>query len=420
MSSDATLADFRVDLDTAIASVGRELSDAFGSLLTDIIGHQRRPQQLGRTLGLKKDLAGRILFATSKKDPLAVAHFMPGPEALRRLVAAAEKKGAQPEVVSRASQAVTDFERLIHRFAGDRAALDGIISAWLPEAREKVEVLSKQAAYKGMVGIKGAAADINLSTAILHACPDGKHHDGVWISGALGLRRQRPGAVVKFATRRVHPPTEKSPRTLDGNPVDNPGENPLDAFCSSPAGQLEVRREGDVVHYVLGGHGAGLGSAVDVLVATASPCCISRYQGPGRRRKRGPFAEIATPVAELIFDVLLHDEVYPDSVPTIVMYDTVFDGSADTNDPSRDIDRLNLAAAAVPLGRGPSVLRISEFSNYVDMIRYVLGKMRWDPEGFRAYRCRVPYPVYGSQIHMLFDAPSAPSETTPAAGPSGK
>ncbi len=64
---------------------------------------------------------------------------------------------------------------------------------------------------------------------------------------------------------------------------------------------------------------------------------------------------------------------------------------------------------AQSLGKGPFALRISEFPNYVEMMRYVFEKMRWEPEKFRAYRCQIAYPVYGSQIHMLFDAPEPPA-----------
>jgi hypothetical protein len=36
------------------------------------------------------------------------------------------------------------------------------------------------------------------------------------------------------------------------------------------------------------------------------------------------------------------------------------------------------------------------------MVRHVCDQLGWDSTLFRGYRCRVDYPVYGTQVNMVF------------------
>ena len=111
----------------------------------------------------------------------------------------------------------------------------------------------------------------------------------------------------------------------------------------------------------------------------------------------------------MIFDLLVHEDVWPRCDPELRIYDTVVNGVADVNDPTRDIDRLDLAESVQPLGQGTSRFRATEVPNYLDLLNYVCRKVGWDGERFRAYRCRIHYPFYGSQTCMVFDPPPAPT-----------
>ena len=86
----------------------------------------------------------------------------------------------------------------------------------------------------------------------------------------------------------------------------------------------------------------------------------------------------------------------------------MLDGIADVNDPTRDIDRLELSESVQLLGRGLARCRTAEIPRYVEMLRRVCEALRWDGERFRAYRCRIEYPIYGSQVVMAFEAPQEP------------
>jgi hypothetical protein len=365
---------------------------------------------LARALGLDKVLTSRLLKAARHKDPVAVAYHVPGPEPLRRFFRAARRKGVEAGLTRAAERAVDRFESLVRREIGDRSSLDAMISAWLPEAREEFETRRKQSAYKALSQLKGSSVDTTLASVLLHPSKDGEHIDIVWIVGLLGLRRLRPRATVKVSTRRMSDvPAERRPVTLGGEPVEGLEGLRLDEFCDAPPASLEVRKVGEqTVHYVLAGQDFGPRSAVDVLLAEVNLGEIPRYVPVEKQRKGYVFAEVSTPTRTLLFDVLVHEDVYPDSDPSLYIYDTALEGVADINDRSRDIDRVDMAESIQSLGRGPSPFRAPDIPNYSELIRHVLGRMGWDGEAFRGYRCRIDYPLYGSQVAMAFDPPSGP------------
>ena len=93
-------------LDARIMGVGRDLAQAFGGVLEAIPGSPHRPQWLARTLGVNTVLTSRILKMARQEDPLAVAYLVPGPEPLRRVLRAAERKRVDAGLIGRARAAV--------------------------------------------------------------------------------------------------------------------------------------------------------------------------------------------------------------------------------------------------------------------------------------------------------------------------
>lgn len=393
-------------IEAEVDQVGKSLAEAFRATLVEIPGSPLRPQELARRLGIKKDLSHRVVRACGSLDPISVVHLMPGPAPLRQFLAAASEQ-VQPAVLDRAEAAVREFEQLIQERAGDRTSLDAIISEWLPEVREKFEVYNKQAVYRGMAQLKGVSADVSVNTAILHPSADGRAVDGVWIVGFLGLRRIRPGATVHFSSRRFGLGDEAL--TLERQRVEGLHGLLLEQFCTSPLPRLRAEQHGRVVHYSLVDESVGPGSAVNLLIAELTPRCMRRFsQGDGR--PYGPSAEASTPSKTLLLDVLLHEDVYPGVDPEVIVVDTAVNGVAQLADESRTIDRLDLVQDARPLGVGLTSLRVPEIPDYVGIVRHVMGRLGWAAERFRGFRCKVPYPVYGSQTFLAFQPPDPPED----------
>lgn len=394
-------------IETRILEVGASLSTAINDVLIHLPGGEPATGELARMLGVDKVLASRLLKAARQKDPIAVIQLMPGPEPLRRVIRAASRRGVPASVVDPMQTAVDQFEHLIRQEAGDRSALEAMLSAWLPETRREFELRRKQAAFRAMSQLKGASARVNLATVLLHPAADGRTLDVVWVFGLLGLQRLRPGVSVKFASRRLSKePAPRRPRTLDGDSVDGLDGLRLDAYCSQPPVDIAVHRVNDVVHYSLAGEGFGPRSASDLVFAEVNVAEMARTVPAGSQRKRYVFAEVSTPVERLIFDALVFDGSFPTPDPSLHIYDTVLEGIADVNDPSRDVDRLDTVESVQPMGRGVGRLRTAEVPNYVDMLRHVCGKLGWNPDPFHTYRCRIEYPIYGSQVVLAFTAPS--------------
>jgi hypothetical protein len=402
-----------LELQDRISRVGRNLANAIRGVVDSVPGGPHRPQELARTLGINKDLSSRALSACRKQDPFAAAHLMPGPEPLRRLLRAAARRGVDPSVIKDAEEAVRQFDLLIRTDAGDRAGLDAIIGAWLPDARQRFELTAKQAMFKGAASLKGLFTETALVTFMAYPSSGAEDEwcDTALLAGLLGLRRLRPGATVQYSS--VLHEREHTRATLNGERVGVDREPLLREFCQPASVEIRTRMEGDRVHYTVADNGVGPRSAVDLWLAEFYARNHPRWRRPSAGPRRFFYATVEQPARTLIFDMLVHEEVWPGCEPELVIYDTTVNGVADVNDPTRNVDRLDLAESIQPLGRSLSGYRASEVPNYLDLLRHVCKKMNWDDSRFRAYRCRIHYPFYGSQVCMVFDPPPAPGALEP-------
>jgi hypothetical protein len=393
-------------LEVRIVRSGDDLLRSLTALMDTIPGKPQCPQALADTLGIDKVLASRMLKAVRAADPIAALHRMPGPEPLRRVVNAAGNLGAPAELIASASAAVADFEQLIRQEFGDRGSLDAIVSGWIPQARREFEIRRKQSAFRAMSQLRCVEADALMATVFLHPSSDGENLDVVWLIGLKGVRRLRPGAVVKLASRKIDPSNPaRKPCTLEGRHVEDYAGLLLSEFCSSPTPALNIHRTDTVVHYSLAGDAFGPGSAVDLSYAEVNRAEINRYARPGPTRRAYVFAEASVPASVLQFDAIVHEDVYPGDPPGVRFYDTSFEGIASVNDRSRDIDRLDVHETVENMGTGLARFRSADIPRYSEMLARVCRELRWDERRLRGYRCRVEFPVYGSQVTMDFAIP---------------
>lgn len=394
-------------LEARIGSAGSDLLSALGAAVEAIPDQPAGPQALAKRIGVDKVLASRFLAAMRAPDPISVIHRIPGPEPLRRVLRAIGRQGVDPAIVRDAGRAIDRFESLIRDELGDRSALDAVVSAWVPAARKEFELRRKQAAFRAMSQLRGAEARTIIAAVFLHPNPDGSTIDVVWVNGVIGLHRLRPGAHVKFATRRLSSPTdtERRPETFEGPAVDGVAGVQISEFCSKPMPRLRAHRIGEVVHYTLAEEGFGPRSAVDIVFGEVNRAEIKRSVPRGSGRKRYVFAEVNLPCKSMLFDAFIHaDLIRPDAAPALRLYDTSFEGVANANDPARDADLLDLTESIEPLGTGIDRCRSAEAPRYTEMLSRACERMGWTPGDFRGFRCAIEYPVYGSQAMMVMEA----------------
>ncbi len=390
-------------LEARISVVGRDLASSLGRVLGQIPGSPSGQQALARSLGVDKVLTSRLLKATRSRDPMAVAHHVPGPEPLRRVLRAAAKSGVDHELIKEATDAVGRFEQLIRNDAGDRSSLDAIISAWLPEARRDFELRRKQSAFRAMSHLRGAMVNLSISAVLLRPSDDGERVDVVWVIGLLGLQRLRPSVKAKFTTRRIEGGSEpRHPETLDGRPFESLDEARLDEFCDNPPAELELVRTGNAIHYMLAGEAIGPKSSTDFVMAEVNRNELDRVAS-GTERRTHVFAEVETPAKLLVLDVLVHRDLFKGVSPELIIYDTSGEGVASPNDPTRDLDKYDTVESIQLISEsGVNSLRLAGFPRYVELLRHVFESTGWDDKAFRTYRTRVEYPIYGSQVTVAF------------------
>jgi hypothetical protein len=392
-------------LEQKLNQAGSELYRTLKKLLDGIPEGSQGPQRLGTALDLDKVLAHRILKTVKDVNPLAVLQHAPGPDPMRRFVRAAKKNGASLADTKEALLAIDQFHGILREDIGDRSQLDAILSAWLPGSRSEFELRRKQSVFKARSQLLGISAATNLATVILHPSTQGDGIDVVWLAGLYGLRRLRPGARTKLTTRRfVVEGADRRPTTLGGERVECLEGLRLDAFCSAQPAELEVNHVGEKVQYLLAGEDFGKKAISDLLLAEVNYDEMPRTPKSGRRPY--VFAEIATPTKLLLFDVLVHKDLYPGATPELGTYDTAFDGVVDVNDPSREIDRIDSADRLEMTGRGIEMLPSPEIPMHGELIKHVFESLAWNPDSFRGWRARIDYPLYGAQVAVSFDTGS--------------
>ncbi len=404
------------DLIARCAALGDEIGSSLRAIIDELPTDRRGTVGVARHLAIDKVLSSRLLKALRATDPIAVIHHLPGPEPLRRVTRAARSLGFAASTIDAAERAIDRFEALIRDETGDRGTLDAILSDRVPEARAGFELRRKQAAYRAMSELKGLTARRHLAAVLLHPGSDPLRLDVVWIFGTLGLQRLRHAVPVKFASRRIGPETTpRSPSTLRGEPVDAATglvQLRLDAYCSRPAPELLVQRAGDVMQYTLADAGFGPHSAVDLVFAEVNRNEIDRYaspvQSPGRAKQTYFFAEVPIPTEHLLFDMFVHDDVFPGREPTLTVYDTALEGIASPNDPGRDIDRLDTAETVVALGRGLDRVATRLVPFHAALLAETCATLGWDAGRMRGWRAAIDYPMYGSQVTLSFEPPRRP------------
>lgn len=395
------------DLEARLVRTGEDLLSSLNRVVNHLSGPEAGPQRLAKELGLDKVLTSRLLKALRSPDGMTAMHRAPGPDLIRRVLKASARLGVPADQIAAAEAATDAFEEIIDLGTGDRTGLETILSAWVPEARRDFELRRKQAAFRALSQLKGVQADVFAETAIFWPNPDGRTLDVVWIKCVIGLALLRPGAIVKFTSvRRIEEPTVRRASTLAGDPMESVANTVLPEHCSSPTPRLSASVAGEMIHYMV--EGAALGQPTRLVTCEVNRAELPRFVPRSRGRRGWSSSELAIPAQRYQFDMLLHRDVYPGEHPDLRIYDTAVRGVADRNDPSRDIDQLDLLDRVDPLGSGLTRFASSDVPNYRRLLEDVCSSMQFNPDHLRGYRVASQYPLYGSQFVMSLQTTDPP------------
>ena len=393
----------------AASSVLEQLQTALADLLAASPEHVRRPTDVEEVFGVDYRLSWQVFRIANSKNPLAAGAHVPARVSMKKLLKAAARRRVPRAIIDRVNAAFDDFERFVETDAGDRATMDSMLGALLPEERDKHELLIKQAAFKAMGHIIGVSMEADISTTFRVPSGDGRGIDTAALQGHLGLRRVRSGAPIVFINGDVNP-RETTTFSLDGDLVMGSGNPLLSQFCSSPLPQFDKREEGGCVYYSVSGNDVGLRSAIDLFMASRRAGAAGRYHVPNEKTHASHAYWLDCPSKRATIDYFIHRDLYPGVQPELAIYDMANVGVVTKfNDPNRERHKLQLHETIRPLGMGLANAKLSHVPRYIEMLECVCAKLRWDPADFRAYRLDVQYPVYGAEYLVGFKMPEAPS-----------
>ncbi|MEM1451344.1 MAG: hypothetical protein AAF957_13085 [Planctomycetota bacterium] len=411
------------DLRARVEILGTELADRLGVVIDGLPGRPSGPQRLGDALGQTIVTASRLLKAISQTDPIAVVQLLPGPNPLRKTVQAARESGAASADCDAALESIGRFEALIRDEAGDRGSLKAMLTAWLPDERREFEAQRRQSMFKGLAELEGVSCDLEVDALLVRpsgdgpdSAKDGAPLDIVNLKCLLGIDRIRPDAVVKLGTRRLGDDSADArprlPLNLDGEPaLDGLNTARLDSFCTARPAPFLVREFGDSVQYTLGPTGFGRGSKVDLVMGELNRNEITQ-RPPNAEAPPYFFAIPEMATRKIVFDLILHRDVYAGAAPELITYETAGMGPARPGDPAREVDRRSCPEPLQSLGEGTRRLRILEFARYGALLEHTFSTLGWDATAFRAYRVSIAYPLVGRQLTLAFTRESGADVTS--------
>ena len=360
---------------------------------------------MAKHLGVTNAVASRVYKATEAKEPIAVAHLMPGPEPLRRLLKSASRKGVPPEYIREAAEAVDQFDRLIREVAGDRGGLDIIIGSRLRDVRERADFISRQTVYKGMSHIRGESTETFAHTHIIHPGKGDRLYDHAILSNVLGFHRLRP--TQEHSAKSDENEQDLSEiRSLDGGPIHDHNDLLLPEFSSKPLPEVSINRRERFYTIQSMSPEIGLNAAVDLAwcyVVRSTPF-------------HGVMSMTRSPTKKSVLNVLVHRDIPVIHEPILRVYDTAGIGPVRFGDHRYTDAILDHHTRLEHFGSDTSQCGSTDIPRFAEMVRMVCFKLGWDVSAFRGYRCSIEYPMYGAQICMAFDPGEADNQGPTAQG----
>lgn len=384
-------------------TLGR-LQSAARDVLAEVPGLAgSRPVDVVAALGIDLKLAWKVSHIAQSGDPFGIVRHLPGAVGWKIWLEAAKAKGAGRGALEKALARFERVQRIGEAWAGHRRNFAALAASVLESGDHRFQIEHRRQLFEGGAYVWGVRAEIALRLDVLAPCGRGRTVDCATARGFINLERLRPDA-----TWRLEPPAviddagacRRVPR-LDRLDDDNSDPAPpfvMREFCSTPLpGLRAVSTRKDERYLELEEGPVGLESRTTLMQGA-----ILRGVQPTKvgKRDHGLFqlVKLRTPVTEIIFDLLVHDDLLgADPHPDGVVYSDLH-GTSDRRVPYGPRDRIPCVAKVEPLGSGMRKLRLDELPGYGDLVRTVFDRCGWDADRFQAFRLRLAYPPIPSAI----------------------
>ncbi|MBN1425679.1 hypothetical protein JXA88_14075 [Candidatus Fermentibacteria bacterium] len=410
------------DLGRRIAKVADALLGSLPQVLQSAAGSSTRPSRLVRELSLDKSLASRLVRSLRAESPLQLAHLAPSPIGLRIVLDAAESRGVDATLITRARGAVSEFENLLEDMPGGRSSLDALLSTAVPEVKERTELSAKQTVYRAMKQLLGLHCETNTTALILQPSDsDPRFADAIDLQQRLGICHLRPHTPVALHSATYG--TEgggEGPRmeTIQGAVPQRGVETfLLPEFCTQPLPAMCMYHEGPHTILALDERKVRLHSPITITTGFIVRNGFLRHAQPDVWEEWRCYL-LAYPSRMMVRDLYIRDDLYVGSMPEVRLEFPLPPGAKriHSKDLPTRLTQLDLSAPVQQLGRGLFQAAIAGVPRHARILAYAFEQAGWDPARFRGYRCRIPYPVPMISTGWWIPLPQEPRRST-RAGP---
>ena len=139
------------------------------------------------------------------------------------------------------------------------------------------------------------------------------------------------------------------------------------------------------------------------LIRAAEP----RYRDE-RHRELVLMARLRTPSEVLVFDLLVHSELFGHLRPSLVLHSDLF--AEELLSQPQACDQIAVEESVECLGTGIAGIRATDIPRYQDMISYVFNRLGWDAEQLEVHRVRMAYPMIPTSVRLVHQLPPAPPD----------
>lgn len=365
------------------------------------------PQEAARRFELNKTLTWTVARLVQEGEPLTAASLVPGRGSIERVVAAAERFGAEGLVAERVRDAAIRFEAMAKHHVGDRSELELALDSMGVGANEALD-LSRRLAFRGNSGIHGVQARTRLLCAILMPGATEDRVDLAMISGYVGFRRLRHTSLWPLFKVRSWGDAEERVSTERWQPIDGAEPNGiLPEFRRGYAAELQEAALPGGSEFVLQPGPIGNDGAFDLFRGEVLRNGASRYAGEDGQERTGEFgANITTPAEHLVFDLVAHESLSFALNAEALVFSRIFDQGHATD--SGISERLPINQKPIALSGQPPAMATPLVPGYRELFDSVAQRIGLDPRECGAVRVEMRYPPLGSTVSMRFDLPSRP------------
>ena len=367
--------------------------------LTEVIASAGADPAKTRDTARRLDLSNNLVWPVSRfinaDDILTAGSEVIDRVKFEKICDACEAKGAAPNLVHQARQAIDKFEEVITLSAGDRQSFSLMLTGLGHEDVTQRQENTRKMAFLSNSSLWGVQCRLSFKTVIFAPNTEEPDQvDAIRIFGMVDFRRLRP---IPWPLYRMHGYFDDgSIRPGTGIPIEPPvddmGSIPLlRNFCSEPLPALKSVKRDYGRRFDLCAGPIGNAGLLTCVIADRLVKWQSIYRTPEKNEFMGSLFDLVTPLEYMLFDVFVHKDLPFTSAPESALFDRLT--APRGLDPENDAFRqLPLSNKVLQLGPGLLGNSSAHYPRYAQLMEYVFQRANLVPGDYQGYRLSIRYP----------------------------